>query len=180
MASLKPLIAWNVDWWNWVVLWDILHWIDNRGDTCSLKNMPIWWFGTCVTEQKLQIRKPPTQCTMEKKRKKNFQRMMQWWSQILMLPPVELRLCWKTWEEIRMWHWRMNVGWMFRKYKQQFQSGLSVRVVRTIRNVFQRLFWTHRYRGSDERMESFRPCWKHEFIDGMTQNLGGRNVFPSG
>ena len=30
------------------------------------------------------------------KRKKNFQRMMQWWSQILMLPPVELRLCWKT------------------------------------------------------------------------------------
>ena len=51
-----------------------------------------------------------------------------------------------------------ELGWMFRKYKQQFQSGLSVRVVRTIRNVFQRLFWTHRYRGSDERMESFRPC----------------------
>lgn len=48
----------------------ILHWIDNRGDKCSLKNTPIWWFGTCVTEQKLQIRKPPTQCTMEKNGRK--------------------------------------------------------------------------------------------------------------
>ena len=35
-------------------------------------------------------------------------------------------------------------------------EGLSTRVVRDIRNVFQRLFRIHRNRGSDERMERYR------------------------
>ena len=35
-------------------------------------------------------------------------------------------------------------------------EGLSTRVVRDIRNVFQRLFRVHRNRGSDERMERYR------------------------
>ena len=46
-------------------------------------------------------------------------------------------------------------------------ESLSVRVVRDIRHVFQRLFRTHRKRGSDERMESFRT-----YVENMSSLMG--------